>query len=175
VATAENWRLNRSNPVTFKITDGRGSNAWDGYRGGYRTTMAVAWLIGIGNGRWIARYRGKASRPMKLNAAKKYALEIVKGIRPSEVIADPILHLNLLAAREPLLPRPPTMDIMGGNLRGKLDRKMREEILAVEVSQCIQQAPQPDSVSVAQPLHGDNYPVEYYEDGYPQIPDCLRR
>ena len=25
------------------------------------------------------------------------------------------------------------------------------------------------------PLQGDDYPLEYYEDGYPKIPECLRR
>ena len=89
------------NEVTWKLTDGRGSNAWDGYRGGYRTTRAVAWLMGVGGGRWVVRYRDKASRPMKLPKAKTYALEMVKGIRPGRMVADPIgrllrLHLDVL-------------------------------------------------------------------------------
>ena len=25
------------------------------------------------------------------------------------------------------------------------------------------------------PLSGDDYPLEYYEDGRPKLPDCLRR
>ena len=74
------------NEVTWKLTDGRGSIAWSGDRsGGYRTTRAVAWLMGIGNGLWVVRYRTKASRPLKLNAAKTYAIEMVKGIRPGVV------------------------------------------------------------------------------------------
>jgi hypothetical protein len=24
-------------------------------------------------------------------------------------------------------------------------------------------------------LQGDDYPLEYYPDGYPKVPDCLRR
>ena len=33
------------NEVTWKVTDGRGSNAWSGDRSGsYRSTRAVAWL-----------------------------------------------------------------------------------------------------------------------------------
>jgi len=87
------------NEVTLKLTDGRGSIAWSGDRsGGYRTNRAVAWLMGIGNGRWIVRYRNKASRPMKLPAARKYALEMVKGIRPGTVIDDPVRELNRMAA-----------------------------------------------------------------------------
>ena len=87
------------NEVTWKITDGRGSIAWSGDRGGgYRTNRAVAWLMGIGNGRWIVRYRNKASRPMKLPAAKRYAVEMVKGIRPGRVVTDPIGDLNRMQA-----------------------------------------------------------------------------
>jgi len=87
------------NEVTWKITDGRGSIACSGDRsGGYRTTRAVAWLMGIGNGRWIVRYRNKASRPMKLPAARRYALEILKGIRPARVVTDPIGDLNRMQA-----------------------------------------------------------------------------
>ena len=54
--------------------------------------------MGIGNGRWMVRYRNRASKPMKLPAAKKYALEMVKGIRPGRVVTDPIGDLNLMQA-----------------------------------------------------------------------------
>jgi hypothetical protein len=87
------------NEVTWKVTDGRGSIAWSGDRsGGYRTNRAVAWLMGVGNGRWIVRYRNRASKPMKLPAAKRYALEMVKGIRPGRVVTDPIGDLNRMQA-----------------------------------------------------------------------------
>ena len=53
---------------------------------------------GIGGGLWVVRYRNKSSKPMKLPKAKTYALEMVRGVRPGRVIADPIgrphrLHL----------------------------------------------------------------------------------
>ena len=84
------------NEVTIKVTDGVGSNAWTGGRPGasYRTTCAIAWLMGIGNGRWIVRYRNRASRPMKLSAAKRYAPEMIRGIRPGRIVTDPIGDLN---------------------------------------------------------------------------------
>jgi hypothetical protein len=76
------------NAVTWKLTDGRGSNAWSGNRGrGHRTTRAVAWLMGIGGGLWVVRYRDKSSKPMKLPKAKTYALEMVKGISQERFIA----------------------------------------------------------------------------------------
>jgi hypothetical protein len=57
--------------------------------------------MGIGGGQWVVRYRNKASKPMKLPKAKTYALEMVKGIRPGRMVADPIgrllrLHLDVL-------------------------------------------------------------------------------
>ena len=91
----------RVNEVTWKLTDGKGSLAWSGDRSGsYRTSRAVAWLLAVGGGRWVARYRNKSSKPMKLPKAKTYALEMVKGIRPGKII-DPIgrllrLHLDAL-------------------------------------------------------------------------------
>jgi len=95
----------RINEVTWKLTDGRGSLAWSGDRSGsYRTSRALAWLMGIGGGLWIVRYRDKSSKPMKLPKAKVYALEMVKGIRPGLVIADPIgrLHRLHLDVQEPM-------------------------------------------------------------------------
>ena len=89
-------RFEEINPVTIKLTDGRGSlvPACHGHWAGYQTTRAIAWLMGIGNGRWIVRYRDKASKPMKLPAAKRYALEMVNGVRPGRKITDPISDLN---------------------------------------------------------------------------------
>jgi hypothetical protein len=92
--------LQQVNEVTWKLSDGRGSlvPASHGQWSGHHTTRAVAWLMGIGNGRWIVRYRNKASKPMKLPAAKKYALEMVRGIRPGRVVIDPIGDLNRMQA-----------------------------------------------------------------------------
>ena len=52
--------------------------------------------MGIGGGLWVVRYRNKASRPMNLSPAKRYALEMVRGIRPGRVLADPIKYLTQL-------------------------------------------------------------------------------
>jgi hypothetical protein len=41
------------NDVTWKLTDGVGTNQWDGYRGGYRTTRA--------RGRGPSRAQGEAA------------------------------------------------------------------------------------------------------------------
>ena len=93
-------RFEQVNEVTVKLTDGKGSlvPASHGQWAGHHTTRAVAWLMAVGNGMWVARYRNKASRPMKLPAAKKYVVEMVKGIRPGRVIDDPVRELNRMAA-----------------------------------------------------------------------------
>jgi hypothetical protein len=94
------YRFERLDEVTWKLTDGKGSNAWAVDRSGnHRTTRAIAWLMGIGSGKWIARYRNKWSKAMTLAKAKQYALEMVKGIRPGRVPADPIRHLHLETLR----------------------------------------------------------------------------
>src|SRR5262245_19569107 len=141
------------NEVTWKLTDGRGTNAWDGCRGGYRTTRAVAWLTGVGSGLWVARYRGKASRPMRLAKAKAYAIEMVKGIRPGKVVSDPIRNLHCLHLKfaEPSI----------------------AEIWAIETSD-YPPLTMPRTVWVIEAPSAD-CPLEYYPDDYPKLPDCLRR
>ena len=93
---ANKLTLEQINDVTLKVTDGAGTKAWTGGRAGanYRTTRAVAWLMAVGNGQWIVRFRNKASRPMKLPKAKRYAIDMIKGIRAGIVVIDPISELN---------------------------------------------------------------------------------
>ena len=59
----------RVNEATFKLTDGEVTNvpASHGQWGGYRTTKAVAWVINIAPGQWLARCRDDAA------AARLYA------------------------------------------------------------------------------------------------------
>ena len=54
----------RVNEITFKLTDGEVTNvpASHGQWGGYRTTKAVASVINIAPGRWLARCRDEVSR-----------------------------------------------------------------------------------------------------------------
>jgi len=54
----DKWTFEPINEVSVKVTDGRGSLAWSGDRSGsYRTTRAVAWLMGLDDGFWVVRYR----------------------------------------------------------------------------------------------------------------------
>jgi hypothetical protein len=166
------------NEVTWKLTDGRGSNAWSGNRGGgYRTTRAVAWLKGVGDGKWIVRYRNKASKPMRLAKAREYALEMVRGIRAGRVLTDPIrtLHQEHLKTMEEE-PRPAPLHIMGGgqewNNSCRVERETATEILR---SECPMLVDAPIKPALTPPLQGDDCPLEFYPDGYPMLPDGLKR
>ena len=91
----------RVNEVTFKLTDGEVTNvpASHGQWGGYRTTKAVAWVINIAPGQWLARCRDEVSGPSSFNEAKANALAMARGACGDYFIENPIDHLNGLQAR----------------------------------------------------------------------------
>ena len=72
-------RFERVNEVTWKLTDGTYTDvpARPGKWGGYRTTKAVAWLMGLGPKRWVARRGDMASHPLPLAEAKTAARRMV--------------------------------------------------------------------------------------------------
>jgi hypothetical protein len=137
--------------VTWKLTDDRGSNAWSGNRGGGIAPRAVAWLLGIGSGLWVVRYRDKSSKAMKLPKAKTYALEMVKGIRPGKVIADPIGRLQRfhLDVHEPM----PEM----------------AQVWAMETADYPTLYSRPSEPSESS--KGDECQLGFHPDGYPMLPD----
>jgi hypothetical protein len=94
-------RFERVNEVTFKLTDGDFTNvpASHGQWGGYRTTKAVAWVINIAPGQWLARCRNEASGPSPFNEAKANALAMARSAAGDYFIENPIDHLNGLQAR----------------------------------------------------------------------------
>ena len=91
----------RVNEVTFKLTDGEVTNvpASHGQWAGYRTTKAVALVINIAPGQWLARCRDEACGPSSFNEAKANALAMAKGACGDYFIENPIDHLNGLQAR----------------------------------------------------------------------------
>jgi hypothetical protein len=111
---------------------------------------------------------------MSLAKAKQYALEMVKGIRTGYVPSDPTknLHLETLKAigERPLAGLAP-LNLMGGNRHkwehGR-DRETLAEILRSECPMLLDVRPAP----VPEPPQGD-YPLEYYDDGYPKLPKLL--
>jgi hypothetical protein len=93
--------FDRVNEVTFKLTDGEVTNvpASHGQWAGYRTTKAVAWVINIAPGQWLARCGDEASGPSSFNEAKANALAMARGGCGDYFIENPIDHLNGLQAR----------------------------------------------------------------------------
>ena len=91
----------RMNEVTFKLTDGEVTNvpAPHGKWAGYRTTKAVAWVINIAPGQWLARCRDEAAGPSSFNEAKASALAMARGAYGDYFIENPVDHLNGLQAR----------------------------------------------------------------------------
>ena len=91
----------RVNEFTFKLTDGELTNvaASHGKWGGYRTTKAVAWVINIASGQWLARCRDEVSGPSSFHEAKANALAMARGGCGDYFIENPIDHLNGLQAR----------------------------------------------------------------------------
>ena len=89
------------NEVTIKLTDGEGSNvpACHGHWGGYRTTRAIAWVICIAPGKWLARYDDQCASPSSLSEAKAKALAMVKREITGFVAEDPVARLNRMTAR----------------------------------------------------------------------------
>ena len=110
------------------------------------------------------RSRRQSGQPLQCCAS-------VKESEPRDWIAD----LNKIAAAEidrvalaqerKQWPR----DLVGGESRPgsmQLDRKLRDAILDAELLAM---------PSHAEPLSGDGIRLEFYDDGYPKLPECLRR
>jgi hypothetical protein len=95
-----NLHFERVNEVTFKLTDGESTNvpASHGQWGGYRAAKAVASVINIAPGQWLARCRDEASGPSSFNEAKANALAMARGLPGDYFIENPIDHLSGLQA-----------------------------------------------------------------------------
>jgi hypothetical protein len=94
-------RCERVNDITFKITDGEMSRvpASLGKWAGYNTPRALAWVICVASGKWLARCADKVSGPDAFGKAKANALAMAKGAGGDYCIRNEITHLNGLTAR----------------------------------------------------------------------------
>jgi hypothetical protein len=134
--------------------------------------MEVSWFGGARQP-WVARVGNRASEPLPLDEAKRAAVAMLR----ERVKAEPrdwIAELNKIAAAE--VDRATLMqkrkqwprDLVGGSRAGSMpiDHKLRDAILNAEL------------VSVpsnAEPLSGNSFPLEFYDDDYPKLPECIRR
>ena len=154
----------RVNPCTYRL-DRPGKL-------GAGSLMEVGWP-GCVRQRWIARVGNRASEPLPLDQAKRAAVAMLRE-RMEPVPRDWIAELNTIAAAEvhrawmiegrKQWPR----DLVGGSRLGsmQIDSPLRDAILHAELLAI---------TSHAEPLSGDGFRLEFYDDGYPKLPACLRR
>jgi hypothetical protein len=122
---------------------------------------------------WIARVGNRASEPLALAEAKRAAVAMLRERKEAEP-RDWIAELNRIAAAEVdrmALAREHKQwpcDLLGGSSRGsmRINREQRNAILSAELIAM---------PSHAERLSGDGFWLEFYEDGYPKLPECLRR
>lgn len=95
------FKFERVNEVTWKLTNGELTtvSASHGQWGGYRVTKAIAWVICLVPGSWLARCRDMACGPSSLAKAKAAAMAMAKGAVGDYRIANALTHLNELTAR----------------------------------------------------------------------------
>ena len=141
--------------------------------------FGAGWLMEVGwpgraRQRWIARVCNRATKPLALDDAKRAAVAMLRERRETEP-RDWIEELNKIAATEvhrtwlmqgrKQWPR----DLVGGKSRPdsmQIDGKLRDPILNAELVAMPSPAESP---------RGDGFRLEFHEDGYPKLPECLRR
>src|SRR5262249_31722486 len=95
------FKFEQVNEVTWKLTSGEITDtpASHGQWGSYRTTKALASVIRVAPGKWLARYGDTVSGPLSLPKAKAAAMAMAKGKPGDYHVQNPIPHLNGLTAR----------------------------------------------------------------------------
>src|SRR5262249_21768756 len=84
------FRFERVNEVTWKLTNGEITDTptSHGQWGGYKTTKALAWVICVVPGKWLALYRDMVSGPLSLSKARAAAMSMAKGTAGDYYIAN---------------------------------------------------------------------------------------
>jgi len=122
-----------------------------GYWAGYRTTKALAWVIDLGYGQWIARCGNEVCNPTNLAEAKRQALAMAVGGIGDYQVSDPIKEYQKLSA-------------------------IIEDRYAPEFR--VEHGATADEVGLRNPtqsLQGDDYQLTYDSNGYPELPAFLDR
>ena len=136
----------------------------------YKVTRALGYLMKIGD-KWVAAVGKQRSKPLPMYQAKVAAKDMHRSPGQDHQ-EDLILALNLAEAAEvdhSTIKRArstPTIDLVGGSRRGLVEPGLRKLILDAELHA---------TPEFAEPLQGDDYQLDYYDDGYPVLPECLRR
>ena len=132
----------------------------------------VAWAGGARQ-RWVAHLGNRASEPLRLEDSKRAAVALLRERGKTEP-RNWIAELNKIAAAEfdrVALAQERKQwphELLGAELRAgsmQIDRKLRDAILNAELVAM---------PSRAEPS-GDDFQLEFYDDGFPKLPECLRR
>jgi hypothetical protein len=135
----------------------------------------VAWP-GSKHQRWVARIGHSASQPLTLDEAKRAAVAMLGERGPAED-RDWIADLNKIAtsavdrvalARE--RKRWP-FDLVGAthtrSRRVEISAELCKAVLDAELGCAVK--------DLDEPLGGDGFQLEFSDDAYPKLPECLRR
>jgi hypothetical protein len=144
--------LEKVNSCTWKVVDPKVKTdvpANLGKWAGYRTTKALAWVMDVGYGKWMARCANEVCNPTNLAEAKRQALAMAVGGIGDYQVSDPIKELHDLTA------------IMEDRYAEEF--RVTPPLLVDSKEEAVP------------PLQGDDYPLEYYDDDYPKLPGCLDR
>jgi hypothetical protein len=136
-----------------------------------RWLIEVAWP-GTARQRWVARVGDRGSAPLPLDAAKQSALAFLRPHGKVEPRAklNRIAKLNQIAAYEvdratlQQERRRWPIDVMNGRRRGFVEQ--RAAIVEAELAM---------GAIDGRSLQDSDCPLDYYADGYPKLPECLRR
>jgi hypothetical protein len=188
------YQFEQVNEVTIKMTDGSLCLV-EGAMGAanYKSTRALGYLMEIG-GAWVACVGQRRSEPLTLAKAKAVARDMHRDEGLGTDHPDKIRALNLAAAqlvdraarRERASRMKPTdwpHDLMGGQRQcsADIDPELRRAILDVELDTAAPELARsnvdlkPSPLDGKLVLPGDDYPLEYDENGYPELPAFLDR
>jgi hypothetical protein len=121
--------------------------------------------------KWMARVGNLGSGALSFAAAKEEAIRLYSSRAKGG--SDWTRELNVRTAAEidkaalATDKRQTPVNFMGGKRHGHIDSKLRNAVLDAEIGFL--------SSTTLEAIQGDDYPLEYYEDGYPELPARLDR
>jgi hypothetical protein len=147
-------KLEQVNAIAWKVVDPNIKTdvpAKLGHWAGYRATKALAWVIDLGYGQWMARCGNEVCNPTNLAEAKRQALAMAVGGIGDYQVSDPIKEYQELSAL----------------IEDRHAKRTTEHSLEWPPYRWPEEHPTPFQRDESQP--------DYYEDGYPELPACLDR
>ena len=137
--------------------------------------MEVAWPGGARR-RWLARVGNRTSEPLAVDEVKRAAVTMLRE-RGTTEDRDWIAELNKIAASEvdrlalAKERKQWPLDLVGAHVRSMpcmgITGDLRNSIIEAELLLIDEHGDEP--------LSGDGIQVEFTDDGYPKLPECIRR